>query len=191
MRSVVLAVTLCGLICNLGFAQVKPTSSLQPTPLEAFAGRPTAHVTWSEQVGRIESTDVRAVITAVVIEDPANSPHRMRGVRIDLENAAASDQLYLEESKLAAVKSALDEIASGIKEHRKDQDPTPYRYYGAAEFWRPNELVHTLNAAYYIAPDSSGLSLSARKKQEFKFPDHSPAELAEAIGRAIATLQGR
>ena len=190
MRSVVIAVMLCGLICNLGLAQV-PTRGLQPTPLEAFARQPTAHVTWSEQVGRIESTEACAVITVLVIEDSVHPPHRMRGVRIDLENKAARDQIYLDETKLAAVKNAVDEIASGIQEYRSDQDRTPFRYYGAAEFWRPNENVHTLNVAYYIAPDSSGLSLSAKKTQQFRFPDHSPAELAEAIGRAMAKLQER
>jgi len=45
--------------------------------------------------------------------------------------------------------------------------------------------------AYYIAPDSSGLALSAYKAQGFRFPGHRPSELAAAIGRAIEELTRR
>ena len=66
---------------------------------------------------------------------------------------------------------------------------SPYRYLGAAEFWHPHPEVHTLNAAYYIAPDSSGLSLSAYKGQQFRFPNHRLSELAKVIGIAMDELK--
>lgn len=43
-------------------------------------------------------------------------------------------------------------------------------------------------AAYYIRPGSSGLSLSAYKAEEFRFPTHRPIELADLIGRATREL---
>ncbi|HXG66988.1 MAG TPA: hypothetical protein VNO70_17935 [Blastocatellia bacterium] len=79
MKSAAAVATLCGLLLNIGLAQVKPRPPLQPTKLEAFTGRPTAQVTWSKEVGRIESPEASVVVTALVVEDPARPPYRMRG----------------------------------------------------------------------------------------------------------------
>lgn len=189
MRSAATVAALCGFLLNIGLAQVKPTPSLQPTRLEAFAGQPTARVKWSEEVGQIESDEARVIVTALILEDAVQPPHRMCGIRIDLHNQNTRDQVYLEEAKAEAVKRALEEIESEIENFRKEPASSPYRYHGAAEFWHPHLKVHTLNAAYYIAPDSSGLSLSAYKEQQFRFPDHRPSELAKVIGRAIDELK--
>lgn len=189
MRLTVTAAVLCGFFLSIGLAQVKPTASLQATRLEAFAAQPTAKVTWSKEVGQIESDEASVIVTALTIHDALQSPPRMCGIRIDLANQNARDQVYLEEAKLEAVRKALEEIESGIEEYRKEPADSPYRYYGAAEFWHPHLKVHTLNAAYYFAPDSSGLSLSAYKDQGFRFPNHRPLELARAIGKAMDELK--
>ena len=189
MRSAAAVAALCGFLLTVGLAQVKPTPSLQPTRLEAFAGQPTAQVTWSKGVGHIVSDEARVIVTALIIEDAVQPPHRMCGIRIDLANQNASDQVYLEETRLEAVKRALEQIESEIESFRKEPQSSPYNYLGAAEFWHPQLRVHTLNAAYYIAPDSSGLSLSAYKGQQFRFPDHGPSELAKAIGQAMDELK--
>jgi hypothetical protein len=188
MRSAAIVAALCALL-NVSLAQIKPTPSLQPTRLEAFAAQPTAQVTWSTEVGQIESSEARAIVTALVITDAAQPPHRMCGIRIDLANQRAKDQVYLGEAKPQAVKRALEEIEGEIATFRKEPADSPYRYHGAAEFWHPQLKVHTLNAAYYIAPDSTGLSLSAYKGQEFRFPNHRPLELARLIDTATAELE--
>jgi len=185
MRYTVILAALCGFLLRVGLAQVAPTPYLQPTRLEAFAGQPGAKVTWSKRVGQIESDEARVIVTALMIKDAVRPPHQMCGIRIDLASQNARDQVYLEEAKLEAVKKALEEIDSAIEGYRKEPADSPYRYYGAAEFWHPQLKVHTLNAAYYIAPDSSGLSLSASKGQGFRFPDHRPSELAKARGMAM------
>ena len=187
MRTVAIVAAFCGCLLNVGFAQVKPPS-LQPTRLEAFARHPTAQVTWSKQVGQIES-EARVIVTSLIIEDAAQAPNRMCGIRIDLANQNARDQVYLEQTRLKGVKRALERIDNEIESFRKEPASSPYRYRGAEEFWHPHLKVHTLNAAYYIAPDSSGLSLSAYKGQEFRFPDHRPSELAKAIGKAMNELK--
>ena len=191
MRSIATVAVLGHLFLNIGLAQVNSTSSLQPTKLEAFAGRPDAHVTWFKETGRIESSEARVVITALVVEDTSHALRRMRGVRLDLFNNNATDQVYLEEARLEPVKKALDQIESEIEDFQKEREGAAYRYRGAAEFWHPDQRIHTLNAAYYIAPDSSGLSLSAYKAQGFRFPGHRPSELAAAIGRAMDELKRR
>jgi hypothetical protein len=189
MKSAISVAAVCGFLLNIGLAQVKPTPSLQPTKLEAFAADPTAQVTWSKEVGQIESDEARVTVTAIMIKDAVHTPQRMCGIRLDLANQKASDQVYLEADKLEAVTRALEEIESGMESFRKEPASSPYRYLGAAEFWHPDLKVHTLNAAYYIAPDSSGLSLSACKGQGFRFPDHRPSELAKVIGLAMGELQ--
>jgi hypothetical protein len=189
MRSAVTVAALGGFLLHIGLAQVRPTASLQPTRLEAFAGQPTAKVTWSKEVGQIECDEARVIVTALIIRDTVQPPHQMCGIRIDLASQNARDQVYLEEAKLEAVRRALEGIESGIEGYRKEPAESPYRFFGAAEFWHPHLKVHTLNAAYYIAPDSSGLSLSAYKDQGFRFPDHRPSELAKAIGMAMDELK--
>ena len=101
MRSVATVAALCGFLLNIGLAQVKPTASLQPTRLEAFAGQPTAKVTWSRYVGQIESNEARVIVTALIIEDAVQPSHRMCGIRIDLANRKARDQVYLELKRLS------------------------------------------------------------------------------------------
>ena len=188
MKVVISVAALCGLLLNIGLGQVKPTP-LQPSRLEEFVAHPTARVTWSKEVGRIESDGARVTITALMIKDAVHTPQRMCGIRLDLANQKASDQVYLEAAQLEAVRRALEEIESGIGTFRKEPAGSPYRYLGAAEFWHPHLKVHTLNAAYYVAPDSSGLSLSAYKDQGFRFPDHRPSEFAKVIGVAMGELQ--
>jgi hypothetical protein len=188
MRSAAIA-TLCGLFFNIGIAQINPTPYLQPTPLEAFAGQPSARVTRSKEVGRIESAEARVVVTALVVEDAVKPPYRMSGIRMGLTNQNATDQVYLDKPKLEELKKALEEIERGIEDFRNEQGDAPLRYLGSCELWQPRPTVHTLSAAFYIAPNSSGLSLSAFKGQEFRFPNHRTSELAEAIGRAMDELK--
>ena len=189
MRVIFTITALCGFLLSLGIAQVKRAPNLQPGVFELFAEQPNVHVSWSKDMGGIVSGETNALVTALSIEDGLPSPNRMRGIRIDLANGRAQDRVYIEEARLEAIKSALEEIENGIETFRKEPESAPYRYHGAAEFWHPHVRVHTLNAAYYIAPDSSGLSLSAYRDEEFRFPNHRPAELAELIGRALAELK--
>jgi hypothetical protein len=187
MRSAAITI-LCGLFFNIGLAQINSPPSLEPTPLEAFAGQPTARVTRSKEVGRIESAEARVIVTALIVED-AVKPHRMSGVRIGLTNQKATDEVYLDEPKLEELKKALEEIERGIEDFRNEQGDAPLRYLGSCKLRQPRPTFHTLSAAYYIAPNSSGLSLSAYKGQEFRFPNHRTSELAEAIGRAMEELK--
>lgn len=189
MRSLATLALVSGLLVNAAIAQTGQRLQLQPTRLETFATQPAASVAWSKEVGQINSAEARVAVTALIVEDATAPPHRMRGVRIDLTNQNATDQVYIEEAKLEAIKKALSEIARGIEEFHNEQSDTPRRYFGSAEFRQIYEKFHTLNAAYYIVPGSSGLSLSAFKEQEFRFPYHNPSEMAALIGRAMEELK--
>lgn len=195
MRRTALLVTLCG-VFNLGVGQTTQTQSpqtplLQPTNLEAFAKRPTARITWSSQVWSAHSADAQVVITAIVLEDSGEPSQRMKGIRIDLAKQDASDQVFLNETKLAVTRNAVNEISKGLGRLRREDSDIPHRCLGAEEFWHPYPTVHTLDVAYCIAPSWSGLALSAYKGQGFRFPGRSPTELAAAITRAIEELKRR
>jgi len=125
--------TICCLLLNIGLAQVSPAPPLQPTPLEAFAGRPTAQVTWSKVIGRLESQESRATITALIVEDEAGGPSVMRGIRVDLAHVGrapscewkytawramcqrADAAVYIEEGRLAAVRDGLRRGAAQLR----------------------------------------------------------------------------
>ena len=131
MRSAAL-ITICCLLLNHSLAQVNPTPALPPTPLEALAGRPTARVTWSKVIGRLESQESRATITALIVEDKASGPSVMRGIRVDLAHIGATPScdwkyrawrvmcqranaaVYVEEGRLEAVRTSLERGAAEL-----------------------------------------------------------------------------
>ena len=179
MRSAAVA-TFCCLLLNIGFAQVNPTPSFEPSPLEVFAGRPTARVTWSKEIGRLESQESRATVTALIVEDVTSEPSVMRFIRVNLahiggrptcdwkyrgwrimcerDNAA----VYVEEGRLEAV-------ANDIKR-------------GAAKL-RPLELISQYSTTN-PAVASTGLIVCG-----YQFSARRPGDLAELFTRAIVELK--
>jgi hypothetical protein len=166
-----------GLFCGVASAQDQ-IPPLQPTPMEAFAGQSATHLAWSKEVGRIESSDSQAVITALILQDTARPPDRMRGIRIDLSSRESKDQIYLGEETLALYKNALDVIERDSMRKRNDGTardhlmPDGTAFVGAELFWYADKRpqVHALNAAYYFAPDSSASTLAAVRAMVSSYP---------------------
>jgi hypothetical protein len=152
---------------------------------------PATHIAWSNEVGRLDTAEAHAVVTALILEDTAQPPDRMRGVRIDLRNRDSEDQVYLGEETLAVYKNALDEITRSVNLSAKDVAPGGCEYFGAEVFWYGYKIprVHALTAAQYFKFDSSGLSVSAFKHTEFRFPHQDASQLSVAIAAAIDQLK--
>ena len=182
MRSAAALATFCFLSVNSsGIAQVNSTPSLQPTPLEAFAGRPTAHVTWSKVIGNFESQESRATVTALVVEDNTSEPSVMRGIRIDLAHIRetpscdwkywawrimcqrANAAVYVEEGRLEGVRKGIER--------------------GAAEL-RPMEFISQYRTNAQGRTTSKGLIVCG-----YQFSHREPEELAEMLSRAITELK--
>ena len=179
MRSAAV-ITICCLLLNVSLAQVNPTPSLQPTPLESFAGRPTAHVTWSKVVGRLESQESRVTITALIVEDETSEPSVMRGIRVDLAHIGAAPRcdwkyrawrvmcqranaaVYVEEGRLEAVRDSLER--------------------GAAEL-RPMEFI----SQYRV--DAAGRASTGLIVCGYQFSGRRRGDLAALFTRAIAELK--
>ena len=194
MKSIASVIGLCCLFLRIAFAQANPPLSLQPTPLEMFAHQPATHVTWSKQVGTLDSREAHAIVTVLVLENTAQPPDRMRGIRLDLSSPDSNDEVYLGEETLGVYKNALDEISRNIPESRisaRDSlAPGGTSYLGACAFRFDNpRRVHTLSAAYYFAPDSEGLDLSTFQHAGFRFPEQDPSRLLSAIDAAIDQLR--
>jgi hypothetical protein len=195
MKSTLGLITCAACLLSIGHSQLSPSPSLQPTPLEWFARQSATHVAWSDEVGRLDSTEAHAVVTAIVLEDTAQPPDRLRGIRIDLANQSTKDEVYLDEETLGVYKKALDEISHGAPQYRdrfaKSVPPGGASYFGAEAFWYGDRAprVRALDAAYYFASDSSGLALHAGRNGEFRFPNQDPLLLAATIERAMDHLK--
>ena len=194
MKSIASAIGFCFLFVDMGLCQPNSVPSLQPTPLEAFAHQPATHVAWSKQVGSLDSSEAHAVVTALVLEDTAQPPDRMRGIRIDFSSSESSDVVYLGEETLGVYKNALDEIGRNVPGSRTgardNLAPGGISYLGACVFRSEKPpRIHSLSAAYYFAPDSEGLSISTFKIAGFRFPDQDPLRLSAAIAEAIDQLK--
>jgi hypothetical protein len=157
-----------------------PPGELPPSPLEAFATRPTAKIVWSKMIGQLESQESRATITALIVEDMTAQPNVMRGVQIDLvhingtpscdwkyrawrtmcrrANAAA----YVEEEQLDTVREGIERGATKL---------------------HPSEL--SVSQYWTNAPGRapSGLIVCG-----YQFSYLQPGELAALFARAIAEL---
>jgi hypothetical protein len=193
MKSASSAIALCGFLLGVWQTNAGTQPVLQPTPLEAFAELPATHIAWSKEVGRLDTSDAHAVVTALVLEDTAQPPDQMCGIRIDLRDRDSKDQIYLGVETLAAYRNALDEIRGSVKQSERHITPGGTYYSGARLFWYGDKIprVHTLNAADYTAPDSYGLSLSAFKHVEFRFPRQEAAQLSMAISKAVEELRSK
>jgi hypothetical protein len=179
MRLAAVTIVSC-LSFNIALAQENQTYSLQPTPLEAFAGRPAAQVTWSKVIGSLESQESRATITAIIVEDKTSKPSVMRGIQVALAHIGATPTcdwkytswkimckranaaLYIEEVRLGSVRDRIK--------------------LGAAQL-RPMEFISQYRTN---APGraSTGLIVCG-----YQFSDRLPGELAELLTRAIVELK--
>ena len=196
MKLTASVIALLACLLSPGRAQVNSTPGFQPTPLEAFAKQTASRITWSAEAGRIDSSDAHAVITALAVEDAAQPPDRLRGIRIDLSGQGAKDQVYLGEETLGAFKDAADQISRSAAHGcawNSGGTCGPTTFVGAALFWYADKTpsVHTLSAAHYFMQGSSGLVLDTLGVGRFWFPDQNAAQLAAALARAIDQLKQR
>ncbi len=117
---------------------------------------------------------------------PTDAAKRIPGLKLSMTDNSGLDQVYLDESLLAALQEDLAGIESGIPE--LENGSAPYRVQGTASCWMPAHPQRILCPSYRVGPDWSGLTLAAYGSDGFEFPAHRPAELAALIERAIEAL---
>ena len=182
-----------GLAALAAWPQDKP-EQWQPSPMEAFAQQPDTHITWSSDIGRLEAGGVRASLTALILEDKAQPPKQIRGVRVDLSRLDVADRIYLDETAVTRTIKALGESVAGMARARDQGRVGGNSCFGAAEFWQgynwPWNKYHELNADYCLRSGEAYLSLSGRHKPgTFQFADERPERLAELLETALDQLK--
>lgn len=160
----------------------------EPSPMEAFANMQGIRTTWSSEMARLENGAARLVITALVLEDNAQPPRKVRGVKIDLSGTHAQDRIYLDADATERTRAALEEIAeaaarSGVRENG---------CMGAREFWPlynwPWNKYHELNAE--VCGRAQSLVLSGRgTRTVVTFANETPLHLAGILARAYEQLK--
>jgi hypothetical protein len=191
MKSASGAILVCGLLLSVCQARAGPGPTIQPTPLEAFAGLPTTHVEWSSESGHLDSAEAHLAITAPVLQDTAQPPDRMRGIRIDLRCRDRKDQIYLGEETLPAYIDALADITrfANLPAARINRGGT--QLLGTRVFWYGDKVprVHVLTAADYVSPHSAGLIIWTFRPAAFRFPHENASQLSAIFEKAMDQLK--
>ena len=184
------------LYCSL-FAAVAWSQSVgsEPSPMEAFANRQGVRTDWSDEVARWEHDGTRLVLTALVLEDNAQSARKLRGVKIDLSSGTAKDQIYLDEQATERTRSALEDIADAVA-RSGIPGSNDWSCMGAKEFWPlydwPWNKYHQLNADFCGDSKNRALVLYGRgKRGSFRFPGKNPTDLAGILASAMEQLKQR
>jgi hypothetical protein len=153
--------------------------------LATLAHQPETRVTWSKEVGRLESGESRAVFTVLTVENSNQPGRRAQGVRIDLSSANGKSTLYLDEVKLQPEKKIFDHL---IRDAGRSQGGT-LSFVGSCEF-RDNPGVYPLNADFeYAGPQAPALRIFSSTGDQIMFPGLTPSHLSTVLGEAIDELK--
>ncbi len=183
MYSACRVIALSGVFLAIGSGQTTNPTASQIEALERFASKPTAQITWSKEVARIDTDQAHALITALVVEDGTQTPRQMRGVRIDLTGANQKDRVYTGEDLLARLIQALDEISNGLPHFhsRGSAGSGSNSCFGSGVFWQ--QSGHAFSASQCVFGDWYGLSVNTGSTT-FQFTALDPSSFASAIARA-------
>jgi hypothetical protein len=188
MHSACRVVAFCGLLLSPGVAQDQSPTASQVAAFESFAGQPGARIAWSREIARIGADEVRAVVTALAVED--SSGRRMRGIRIDLSQPDLQDRVYVAEEFLGRLLGAMDDVSAGME--RLSRSPFPSRCVGSGAFLSAlRQGAHVFHASQCAMADGwFGLSVETGTAS-FRFTDLGPAPFAAAFARSREELKDR
>jgi hypothetical protein len=182
-----ISAVLFALLASFAPGQVATPSVLPPSAFEAFARRPEATFTWSKEVGRLDSRDSHAVVTALVVEDSTSQLKRMRGLRIDFSWAGQRSAIYVGESLLQPEKKIFDQLTVDVG--RVNLYRGTLAYLGSCAF-RDNPGVYPLVADFnYSGPESPALRIFSTAGEQIMFPGLTPHHLSQVLGNAIDELK--
>ena len=156
-----------------------------PASLERQA---KVHIIWSKEVGRLESRDSQAVVTALIAEGSLDLPKQTREVRIDFSWAAKHRTIYIDEGLLQSEKKIFDDLTRDI-----GRFPLPggngWAFLGSCEF-RDHPDTYPLKADYnYSGPFAPALRIIAPNGESIMFQWLMPRDLSKVLGDAIEELK--
>jgi hypothetical protein len=157
-----------------------------PTQLQTAVLGDSSELVWSEALGKIESADASATVSAIEVAGPDGE--RVRGVKVFLENSASTDQIYLTDSLLSDFRDALQELEFTSQFDGECQ--ARYRCIHGIARCRPSQPERQAYCpARYSTPDGEkGLILST-PRHSYLFPSVGPAQLDALISEAVQVLE--
>lgn len=176
----VLVTAVCCVWLSTGLAQVSSTRSLPPTPLEAFVARPKANIKWSKTIGQLESSESRATVTALEVEDETSEARVMRGIRVDLSHIGPTpscDWKYTAWRIMCQRENAAVYIEEGRLESVRDNLRT-----GSAQL-RPMEFISSYSVES-LGRTSGGLIVCG-----YQFSNRRTEDLAVLLARSMIELK--
>lgn len=105
---------------GLAYAQAR---DVVPTELEAFLANPAVTVVSERRVDEIRSTESTIAISIVEAVEQWEPGETMRGARVDLDNNAWHDSVYLDEEQIADLALQLQMMARNLGEQREESHP--------------------------------------------------------------------
>ena len=180
---------LLGFLACIAGAQVNMPSAPGSFPKQ----QPKVHIIWSGEVGRLESRDSHAVVTALILEDLNQQPKRMREVRIDLSSAGKHSSIYLDESLLRPEKKIFDNLTRDIERFERSSlySAAGWAFIGSCEF-REHPDVYPLVADYnYSGTQAPALRIIGPTGEQIMFQGLMPRNLSKVLGDAIEELKAQ
>jgi hypothetical protein len=175
---------LAALLAAITFGQVNAPSSFA-----TFAQQPQARVIWSAEVGRLESRDSHAFVTALMVENSSQPSERMRGVRIDFSWSDKESTIYVGESLLQQEKNIFDELTVDVARGGVFPGSSGLGFIGSCEF-RDNPGLYPLVADFNSSgPDAPALGIMVGPKEQILFRELMPSHLSRVLGDAINELK--
>lgn len=157
---------------------------------ERFVQRPTTRVTWSQVIGRLEAGDTRAVVTALVAEDPATRTRRLGGARIDLWDQGHSATLYESGDRLQIMRSHLEQVAAGAREGPFGLGRT-HNVSGTTASLSVAGQDHTFTFGTRRFADLARLLVAARDALDVQVASQDDAAIRDLVGRYVAAREAR
>jgi hypothetical protein len=162
---------------------VSPQASL----MESFARLEGTNPVYSVELGRLYGHESTAVFSAVILENDGEAVLQMSGIRLDLENGASKDRIYLPAGELSDYRQSAIRIEQQLEKQRV-RALAPRSVQGTERCWQPHPAIRVLCISYVMEPHVEALLLGAFMGESFEFPATDLARLIELFSQGMKIL---
>ena len=163
---------------------------LEPTELETWVHQDGTSIVFEESVGRMIDGDSVALFSALKLAIPLHPPGEIAGARIDIQDKAFTDTVYLEPSRLDAMVRQIE----GMHKHSLAmlaQRQAPSQTHGMEECIQTrtrHTAIHLLCIQFTVSAEEEWLSFYSFRGHSIRFPGRRPVELLDMLRGIVAAL---
>ena len=151
----------------------------EPTHLHAIASAEGSQIVSYTAVGEIASVDATAVIASIEVE--GHNGQRVRGIKIQMQNATTSYDIYITDSLLAGFRAELQELEHTKAWYGKCQAKR-ICVHGIARCRPSQSEPQAYCPAHYTTPDADHGLILDTPHGAFSFPGVTASQLNTLIG---------